>query len=466
MAENAAAADPPPAEEAASPAPAPSASEETGAAAAEGGPETSEAQDPPSSEAVPAPAAEEGAEAEAQLEDDAEEEEEAGAGGAPAVVAQQLPLNMRDVAHLGDADAADALDNEFLSLLPPSILPRVERLKVLNSKRDEILEEYRVERAALELKFGKMMSPLYEERRGVVNGELDEAIKKDAAKNDGDGGDDVVAEEGVVEDVSDEEGEDAAAAGEQDIRGIPQFWACAMGHVDVIAELITEADVDCLDHLTEVTCADFPDGLGFELIFHFSPNAFFSNTTLTKRYEVPNLLTEDEPILKSVTGTEIKWKAGQSLATRDVTKKQRKKGGRGAGQIRTIKKKERTESFFHFFTPPKMPALAEVMDEEEADAVEEAFDHDYDVAQAFRGHLIPKAVLWFTGEAMDDDYDEDMLEEMMAGEEGDDDDSEGGGGPQGGGGQQQQFAFNPEGGDNPFPPPAAGDGENPECKQN
>ena len=38
------------------------------------------------------------------------------------------------------------------------------------------------------------------------------------------------------------------------------------------------------------------------------------------------------------------------------------------------------------------------MNEDTADAIEEAFDSDYDVAQAFRSHIIPKAVLWFTGE--------------------------------------------------------------------
>ena len=207
--------------------------------------------------------------------------------------------------------------------------------------------------------------------------------------------------------------------------------------------------MDCLDHLTDITCIDFPDGLGFELHFHFSPsNPFFTNTTLTKRYEVPNLLTEDEPILKNVTGTPINWKPNQSLTFHSITKKQRKKGrGPNAGQIRTISKKERTESFFHFFTPPKMPKLMEVMDEEEADAVEESFDHDYDVAQAFRGHVVPKAVLWFTGEAMmmDEFGEEEEMMAMMAEQEGGD----------GVGGE-----------DGPFPPPAAGEGENPECKQN
>ncbi len=48
------------------------------------------------------------------------------------------------------------------------------------------------------------------------------------------------------------------------------------------------------------------------------------------------------------------------------------------------------------------------MDEDEADAIEEAFDSDYDVAQSFRSHIIPKAVMWFTGEAMEDEFERMM----------------------------------------------------------
>jgi hypothetical protein len=40
----------------------------------------------------------------------------------------------------------------------------------------------------------------------------------------------------------------------------------------------------------------------------------------------------------------------------------------------------------------------EDMNEQEAERLEHAFDEDYDIAQAFRSHIIPKAVLWFTGE--------------------------------------------------------------------
>jgi len=177
---------------------------------------------------------------------------------------------------------------------------------------------------------------------------------------------------------------------------------------------------------------------------------------------VPNLLTEDEPILKNVTGCTIQWKKNQCLTYKEVTRKQRKKGGPNAGQVRSITKKEKVDSFFHFFDPPKIPNMMDVMDEEEADAVEEAFDHDYDIASAIRSHLIPKAVLWFTGEAMTEGFDEEEMEEAEGGTRGVV--------AVGGAGAPLQFNFS--GGNttttigSPFPPPAAGEGENPECKQN
>ena len=49
--------------------------------------------------------------------------------------------------------------------------------------------------------------------------------------------------------------------------------------------------------------------------------------------------------------------------------------------------------------PSKLPNM-EDNDEEQADALEQAFDIDYDIAQAFCSHIVPKAVLLFTGEAI------------------------------------------------------------------
>ena len=133
--------------------------------------------------------------------------------------------------------------------------------------------------------------------------------------------------------------------------GILQFWVCAMGHMEAVSKLITERDIDCLEHFTVITCPDFEDGTGFELHFNFdiNTNEYFTDELLIKRYEVCNLLLEYEPILKNVTGCNIHWKEDRSLAYREVEKKQRSKSGGRAGQRCTVNKRARNNSFFHFF---------------------------------------------------------------------------------------------------------------------
>ena len=83
--------------------------------------------------------------------------------------------------------------------------------------------------------------------------------------------------------------------------------------------------------------------------FDINTNKYFTDELLIKRYEVPNILLDDEPILKNVTGCNIHWKEGRSLTYREVKKKQRSKSGRRASQIRSVNKREMTDSFFHLF---------------------------------------------------------------------------------------------------------------------
>lgn len=270
----------------------------------------------------------------------------------------------------------EEVEEDMMAILPENVRKRVESLKALNRQRDELYENYLVERAALENKYSFQTRQLYEDRLKIIKGTMNNTTKP----QDG----------------------DAEKPPEDSIIGIPQFWVCAMGHMETVAELVTESDVDCLEFLTDVQCEDFPDGRGFTLKFFFQKelNTYFTNEVLTKTYEIPNLLLEGEPILQNVTGSVINWLPEKSLTYKTVQKKQRSKKKPNA--IRTITKRERVDSFFHFFNPPKMPSM-EDLQEEVADAIEEAFDHDYDVAQAFRCHLIPRAVLWFTGEALDEE---------------------------------------------------------------
>jgi nucleosome assembly protein 1-like 1 len=299
-----------------------------------------------------------------------------------------------------DDDDIDLPADSPLAALPPAIVARVARLQTLDEEREAVLKDYLQERAALELKYSARTQPLYERRARIVAGTEDKSIAEEAAAS-----------------------VDDAGVGEVDmdtmVAGVPQFWVCAMTQMETIGEMITEEDVDCLEHLRDISCTDDADGQGFTLRFTFGPNDYFHDSVLTKRYAVPNLLQlSDEPILKAVEGCSIQWKDGASLVATIVKKKQRGKG-KHAGQVRTITKTEPKESFFQWFDPPTLPSMDD-LDEAEAEALEEVFDADYEVAVALRTQLVPRAVLWFTGEAAESEMLEAM-NEAVAGASGDDD---------------------------------------------
>lgn len=274
--------------------------------------------------------------------------------------------------------------------LPPYMKLRVEKLREIHAKREELLKEYLAERAAMEAKYQELSKPLFEQRERVVGGEMDEEIAAAAT----------------------EEERTTAASGEKQQeeetieQGIPQFWACAIHQMPVTEGIVSEHDIECLGFLRDIRCLNHDNGEGFVLEFHFAPNDFFENLVLTKSYDVPNLLLADEPILKNVRGCEIRWKPNKSLVSGEVTRQQRGTG-KNAGQVRTVTKTTRRESFFHFFTPPEMTDIM-TMTEEDALRIESAFDEDYDVAQAFRSHIIPRAVEWFAGDAMEKEMEAAM----------------------------------------------------------
>ncbi len=265
-----------------------------------------------------------------------------------------------------DEDDDDDSEEDFVESLPPILKTRVSKLKELNTQRDKIMDEYLKERAALEVKFATLCQPLYEQRRSVLN-ETNTNTNTNTNAKDGHGVEvdsdtdtnvDANAEAENTEpdpesnnnDNHQNENNNDIVQEEEAIVGIPNFWTTAMSNIETIEELITERDNECLSYLEDILCEDYANGLGFVLEFHFrqdekNPNPFFTNAVLTKRYDVPNLLIDDEPILKNVVGCDIDWKDDMCLTYRTVCKKQRNK----KGQIRHVKKKEKQESFFHFF---------------------------------------------------------------------------------------------------------------------
>lgn len=76
-----------------------------------------------------------------------------------------------------------------------------------------------------------------------------------------------------------------------------------------------------------------------------------------------------------------------------------------------VKKTVPTDSFFNFFDPPTVPEE----DGEDADVpadIEERLELDYQLGEDIKEKLIPRAIDWFTGEAL-------QFEEMGDLDEGD-----------------------------------------------
>ena len=90
-------------------------------------------------------------------------------------------------------------------------------------------------------------------------------------------------------------------------------------------------------------------------------------------------------------------------------------------QTRVVKKTVPTESFFNFFDPPKAPGEDE---EEVSDDVEERLELDYQLGEDIKEKLIPRAIDWFTGEALQFEEIDDDLEEGDFEDEDDEEDDD------------------------------------------
>ncbi|KAG6662005.1 nucleosome assembly protein 1;2-like [Carya illinoinensis] len=315
-------------------------------------------------------------------------------------------LNQEDRAGLVNAlkDKIQSLagqHSDLLENLTPKVRRRVEVLKEIQGQHDELEAKFLEERAALEAKYQKLYQPLYTKRYEIVNG--------------------VVEAEGVT-DESATEGEDKAA----EEKGVPEFWLTAMKNNEVLAEEISERDEGALKYLRDIKWCRIDNPKGFKLEFFFDTNSYFKNSVLTKTY---HMIDEDEPILEKAIGTEIEWHPGKCL-TQKLLKKKPKKGSKNA---KPITKTENCESFFNFFSPPQVPEDDEDIDEDAAEELQNQMEQDYDIGSTIRDKIIPHAVSWFTGEAIqedefgdieDDDEDEDIEEDDDEEEEDDEDEEE------------------------------------------
>lgn len=304
----------------------------------------------------------------------------------------------------------------YIDLLPKAVKQRVMGLKAVQQKQMALEAQFQKELLELEKKYFKKYEPLYERRKKIVNGS-DEPTKEEIEEG-----------EALDEDEEDEEddADEAEDEGETE-KGIPGFWLTALENLLTVSETITDRDSDILHSLVDVRM-EYLDTPGFELVFEFADNEYFSNRILTKTYHYQaELGYSGDFVYDHANGCEVNWKLREQNVTINIER--RKQRNKTTKQTRTIEKLTPAESFFNFFDPPKPPAQDEEEDEDdeededEEDDLEARLELDYQLGEEIKDRLIPRAVDWFTGDAVEFGYPDEFDDEEEFSDE--EEDSEG-----------------------------------------
>jgi len=285
---------------------------------------------------------------------------------------------------------------DFKKNLPKVVLERINAVKNVTQEITEVEKKFHDELHILEAKYNAIYRPLHHKIQTIISGECQPKDSEKSWKPDELIGDKDKTEDG--ESMGDGiylTRKDAATwrAIDEKAQGIPFFWLQVLKNCSVVAESIQENDEALLEKLTNIDLELCSDPAGFNLHFQFAENKYISDKILTKHYRVENKVDLESPLhyegteIKSCVGCKINWKDGMDLT----------KGGEAG-------------SFFNFFSPPVMN------DEDERDVeLDIRFAYDFEVASLLRESVIPRAILYFTGDAEDDEDDFEDEGEIMEG---------------------------------------------------
>jgi len=304
-------------------------------------------------------------------------------------------------------EVEEGMSSNYMGSLPINVKKRVKALKKLQVDTINCTGDFYKDVGELEKKYQAKFNEINKKRAEIVNGKYE---PNDADCQYKETNDELAAE---LEKVTIED---------KSVTGIPSFWlTCLKNAVEISSDFFISADEPILEHLTDVVLDEFGDT--FKLTFHFSSNEYFSNSTLTKEYKVQLTPKEDDPFafdgpeIYAKKGCKIDWKSeDKNVTQKKVTKKQKNKK---SGNTRTVTKTIPTDSFFNFFNNPEWEEMTEDMD----DDAQEMFASDMTLATLFKDRLVPRAVLFFTGEAtnFEEEFDEEVDEEEDIDEDADPD---------------------------------------------
>ncbi|KAI8331061.1 hypothetical protein BC941DRAFT_517837 [Chlamydoabsidia padenii] len=322
----------------------------------------------------------------------------------------------------GKLDTLVGRPSGYIESLPPAVQRRINGLKYLQSKHSELEIQFQEEVLALEKKYLELYRPLYVKRNEVITGQYEPTDEEVALGEKVD--EDEEDEKMDGKENKDDKDQDNTGA---DIKGIPEFWLTLLKNHPHLAETVTENDEQVLKHLMDIRMS-YLDQPGFKLEFVFESNDFFTNDVLTKTYYYQDHAYAGDFVYDHAEGCSIDWKEGKDLT---VTVESRKQRHKGTNKTRVVKRTVAADSFFNFFSPPAFPDEDEELDEEEAEGLDAKLEADYEAGEEFKDKIIPHAVDYFTGKALEydgfgneDEFDGEYYSDEDEDDEDDDEDED------------------------------------------
>lgn len=320
-------------------------------------------------------------------------------------------------------------DSGYVDALSPKVKNRIYSLKAIQKQQMDLEPEFQRELLELEKKYAAKYQPIYNHRRDIINGvvepteeeiETGKQIEKELGAYE-----DEEEDAPKLEEIKEEEDEGEGETKEGE-KGIPNFWLTAFENLSFLSQTITDRDQEVLAFLKDVRL-EYLSQPGFRLVFEFNENPFFKNQKLLKTYYYQTELGySGDYIYDHAEGDVIEWTSAKQNVT--VTIERRRQRNKQTQQTRTIEKATPVESFFNFFDPPKAPADDEEGAEEDEEDLEETEELearlklDYQLGEELKDQLIPRAIDWFTGAAVD--YEGELEDEFDEFDEEDDDDED------------------------------------------
>jgi hypothetical protein len=290
------------------------------------------------------------------------------------------PTKMQRNPLLQNLDLNTLLTPAHLKEAPQEVVRRIRALKKLQLETVKVQTEYNQRVHELGTEFRKRFDEINKEREVFVTGKREPTDTEADAKLFSWMDDEAVAAFDKT----------VTSSGDGAPKGIPDFWLNTLKNVSAVADMIAGHDEPILRYLTDITVDEVNEPPSFTLKFHFAENPYFANAVLTKYYKLsigPNGLEDDilytGPSIVETQGCEIQWREGKDI-TKEIP----------VGDTELF-------SFFSLFSPGLKSAHGEMSDAEIDD-----MDAEFELGHSILTKVVDRAVLYYTGEVVDSDYED------------------------------------------------------------